>query len=95
MYTYLCFVFINRKQDLEKRLFELSEHYNESLKNVKHEMNDNISKFIENEKKHTEDMELRKKLELQTETLCAELLQSELHCKDLSKQLQEKETELS
>ncbi|XP_028177176.1 myosin-11-like isoform X1 [Ostrinia furnacalis] len=82
------------KEDLEKRLTELSTHYNESLKHVKHEMNINVVKLIEIEKRYEDEKEEKHKLEAKVESLCSQLLESELRHKDMCKQLQEKEAQL-
>ncbi|KAM3968304.1 uncharacterized protein ACR2FA_007664 [Aphomia sociella] len=82
------------KEDLEKRLNDLSEHYNESLKNMKHEMNVNIVKVIETDKKFQEEKEGKKILEEKLESLCAQLLESQLRNKDLYKELEDKELKL-
>lgn len=86
--------FYLRKEDLEKRLAELSTHYNESLKHVKHEMNINVVKLIEIEKRYEDEKEEKHQLESKLESLCSQLLESELRHKDLSKQIQEKELQL-
>ncbi|XP_052751537.1 LOW QUALITY PROTEIN: myosin heavy chain, striated muscle-like [Galleria mellonella] len=82
------------KEDLEKRLKEESEHYNESLKSMKHEINMNGVKVIETDKKYKEEIEERKKLQEKLETLHAQLLESELRNNELNNELKDKEIKL-
>ncbi|XP_059060208.1 interaptin-like [Achroia grisella] len=82
------------KEDLEKRLNELSEHYNESLKNMKHEINVNVVKFIETDKKCQVEIEEKKRLQEMNESLRAQLLESELRSKELYGELRDKKTKL-
>lgn len=84
----------SRKEDVEKKLTELSEHYNEALKDMKHETAQNVAKLIETEQKCEEIETEKTKLETKTELLCAQLLESELRIKDISKKLLEMETDL-
>ncbi|CAG9791881.1 unnamed protein product [Diatraea saccharalis] len=83
------------KEDLEKRLAELSTHYNESIKNMKKEINVKVEKIIETEMKYEDEKEERLKLIDKVESLCAQLLESELRYKDMVKQVQELELQLS
>ncbi|KAH9640647.1 hypothetical protein HF086_000591 [Spodoptera exigua] len=77
------------KEDLEKRLGDLSNYYNESLQALKHDMNINVAKHIETEKKYEEEREERKKVEDRLEAVCNQLLETELGAKELAKELQE------
>ncbi|CAH0668976.1 unnamed protein product [Spodoptera exigua] len=77
------------KEDLEKRLGDLSNYYNESLQALKHDMNINVAKHIETEKKYEEEREERKKVEERLEAVCNQLLETELGAKELAKELQE------
>lgn len=90
----IMMIFICRKEDLEKRLTEIAENYNESLKTIKHEMNVNVVKLIETEKKYEQVVEDRTELEAKVESLCTQLFETELHLKDATKQMQEKENEI-
>ncbi|XP_049865177.1 coiled-coil domain-containing protein 18-like isoform X2 [Pectinophora gossypiella] len=83
------------KEDLEKRLQDLTKCYDDSLGNMKKELNANISKLTETEKKFDEEKEERKKLESKLECLCSQLLESELRYKDALKQLQEQDAQLT
>lgn len=84
----------NRKEDLEKRLGDLSQYYNESLQSIKHDMNMNVAKLIETEKKYEEEVDEKKCIEAKVESLCAQLLDSELRFKDITKELQETQDKL-
>ncbi|KAJ0179249.1 hypothetical protein K1T71_004961 [Dendrolimus kikuchii] len=84
----------SEKEDLEKQLGELSDYYNESLKNVKHEMNINVAKLIETESKYGEEIEDKKRLEIKVESLCAQLLETQLRLKDITKELEDKDLQL-
>uniref|UniRef100_A0A2A4JGC0 Uncharacterized protein n=1 Tax=Heliothis virescens TaxID=7102 RepID=A0A2A4JGC0_HELVI len=83
------------KEDLESRLGELSKFYNESLVSIKHDMNMNVAKLIETEKKYEEQSEQKKNLEAKMESLCSQLLDSEIRLKELTKELQDTKERLS
>ncbi|XP_047023711.1 cilia- and flagella-associated protein 58-like [Helicoverpa zea] len=83
------------KEDLENRLGDLSKFYNESLKSIKHDMNINVAKLIETEKKYEEQSEHKKALETKVETLCSQLLEAELQLKDATKELLDTKEQLS
>ncbi|XP_038213333.1 golgin subfamily A member 6-like protein 1 isoform X2 [Zerene cesonia] len=83
------------KEDLEKRLEELSTHYTESLSNLRHELNSKISLLIEAEKKYSIEIDEKKRLQEIVETQCAQLVEAELRNKDISQKLQELETQSS
>ncbi|CAG4940438.1 unnamed protein product [Colias eurytheme] len=85
----------SEKEDLEKRLEELSTHYTESLCNLKHELNNKITLLIEAEKKYNIEMDENKRLKEIVETQCAQLVEAELRYKDLCQKLQEFETQIS
>ncbi|CAB3225010.1 unnamed protein product [Arctia plantaginis] len=82
------------KEDLEKRLEDLSQYYNESLKSVKHDMNVNIAKLIETEKKFDVQVEEKKKVLEKLEAMCAQTVECEMRNKNLEIVLREKETQL-
>lgn len=73
----------------------MSKQYSEALKHVKFEMNNNVLKLIEIEKKYEDEKEDKHKLENKVESLCSQLIESELRYKDICKQLQEREAQLS
>ncbi|XP_013185488.2 filamin-A-interacting protein 1 [Amyelois transitella] len=79
------------KEQLEKRIEELSAYYNESLENLKSEMNTNVIKLIETNERYQLEINEKKKLEDKISSLCAQLLESELKCKDLQKKIQDNE----
>ncbi|XP_022829422.1 myosin heavy chain, striated muscle-like [Spodoptera litura] len=83
------------KEDLEKRLGDLSNYYNESLKTIKHDMNVNVAKLIEAEKKYEQEVEERKKVEERLETVCGQLLETEHGAKDMAKELEETRNQLN
>lgn len=80
---------------MEKRLEELSYHYNESLSQVGNDMKSNIAKMIQAEKKCDEITEEKHKLEDKVESLCAKLLESELRFKDFQNSVKDNENTLS
>lgn len=57
-------------------------------------MNVNVVKLIETEKKYEQVVQDKTGLEAKVESLCAQLLETELRLKDATKQMQEKESEL-
>lgn len=79
----------NRKEELEKKIMELSEFYNKSIRNAKHDLNQNVAKLFETEQKYKQDVEDKMQLEAQVETLSGQLLENELRLKDTMKQLEE------
>ncbi|RVE48402.1 hypothetical protein evm_006963 [Chilo suppressalis] len=83
------------KEDLERRLIDLSSYYDESVNNMKEEINTKVEKIIESEMKYEQEKEERVKLVNKVESLCAQLLESELRFKDMCKQVHEKELQLS
>ncbi|XP_072941659.1 uncharacterized protein [Epargyreus clarus] len=83
------------KEDLEKRLEELSNNYNESLDLMKEEQSRNVEKIIEFEKKYNEEIEERKKCDTQIELLCTQLVETELRYKDTAALVQEQKLLLS
>lgn len=92
----LIFVFFsNRKEDLEKRLRELSENYNDSILNMKHELNSNVTKLIETENKYEEEKEEKTKLEAKLKAICDQVMETESRYKEAIKELQEKDIKLS
>lgn len=58
-------------------------------------MNNNVMKLLEIEKRYEDEKEDKQKLEEKVESLCSQLLESELRYKDACKQLQEREAQLS
>lgn len=84
-------MFCVRKEDLKKRLEELSSHYNESLATMKEELTKNVAKLIEAEKKYNDEIENKSELNRTIESQCAHLLEYELRYKNTLKQLQEAE----
>lgn len=80
-----------RKDDLKKKLEELSSHYNDSLATMKEELNKNIAKLIDVEKKYNNEIGNKKQLLKTIESQCARLIEYELRHKDTMKQLQETE----
>lgn len=80
-----------RKDDLKKKLEELSSHYNDSLTTMKEELNKNIAKLIDVEKKYNDEIGNKKQLLKTIESQCARLIEYELRHKDTMKQLQETE----
>ncbi|XP_021204824.1 putative leucine-rich repeat-containing protein DDB_G0290503 [Bombyx mori] len=82
----------SEKEEVEKRLEELSASYNKSIKDMKHEMNLNIAKLIEIEKKYNDSIEEKKTLQENIDDLRTDLLESELRVKDLVRELDEKES---
>lgn len=83
------------KEDLEKRLGDLSNYYNESLQTIKHDMNMNVAKLIEVEKKYEEEVEERKKVQERLETVCTQLSETEQRAKDMVKELEETRNQLN
>ncbi|KAJ8724931.1 hypothetical protein PYW07_015889 [Mythimna separata] len=77
------------KEDLVKRLEDLSNNYNESIQCIKQEMNSNIAKLIEAERRNEELVEEKKNVEVKLDAMCSKLVESELRYKDLAKELQE------
>lgn len=59
---------------------------------MKHEMNLNIAKLIEIEKKYNDSIEEKKTLQENIDDLRTDLLESELRVKDLVRELDEKES---
>ncbi|CAK1551694.1 unnamed protein product [Leptosia nina] len=84
----------SEKEDLEKRLEELSTHYNESLNTLKQELNNKVTQLIDMEKIHSIEVEEKRKLQGIVESQCAKLVEIELRNKDLTKRLQEREKEV-
>ncbi|XP_063375005.1 repetitive organellar protein-like [Cydia amplana] len=80
------------KQDLENQLIELSKTFEETLHTTKHESNVCIAKLMETEKKYKEVLDEKNILADRIESMCAQLLESELRFKDASKKLTEMET---
>lgn len=93
MYVNQCIY--NRKEDLEKRLQELSDTYNQSLEKMQQEANHNSKQLAETEMKFDEEKEKREKLDTKLQDLCKQLLESELRYKDVLNQLQEKDVQYS
>ncbi|KAJ8726906.1 hypothetical protein PYW08_015303 [Mythimna loreyi] len=77
------------KEDLVKRLEELSNNYNESIQTIKHEMNATVAKLIDAEKRNGDLIEEKNKIALKLQGLCSQLVESELRFKDLTKELQD------
>ncbi|XP_061706120.1 LOW QUALITY PROTEIN: coiled-coil domain-containing protein 18-like [Cydia pomonella] len=80
------------KHDLENQLIELSKNFEETLHTSKHESNLCIAKLMETEKKYKEVLDEKNKLADKIESMCAQLLESELRFKDASKKLTELES---
>ncbi|XP_039746179.1 putative leucine-rich repeat-containing protein DDB_G0290503 [Pararge aegeria] len=81
----------NEKEDLKKKLEELSFHYNESLATMKEDLNKNVGKLIDVEKKYNDEIEEKKKLHRTIESQCAHLLEYELSHKEILKKCQQTE----
>ncbi|XP_075972398.1 uncharacterized protein LOC142974127 [Anticarsia gemmatalis] len=79
------------KEDLEKRIEELSNYYNESLQSVKHDMNSNVAKLIETEKKYEQIVQEKENLETKYKSTCAQLLEYDLRNRDIEQELQRKQ----
>lgn len=74
---------------------KLSQFYNESLAGIKHDMNINVAQLVETKKKYEDELEEKIKLQAKVELLCAQLLESELRLKDVTKELQETQEKIS
>ncbi|CAH0628987.1 unnamed protein product [Chrysodeixis includens] len=83
------------KDDLERRLLKLSQFYKESLAEIKHDMNINVAQLVETKKKYEDELEEKIKLQAKVESLCAQLLESELRLKDVTKDMQDTQDKIS
>ncbi|XP_068628061.1 putative leucine-rich repeat-containing protein DDB_G0290503 [Battus philenor] len=82
----------NEKDELEKKLVELSSYYNESLNNNKKELIANITKLAETEKMY--NTELEAKIRLQSD-FSEQLLEAELRTREVLQKLDEAESQLA
>ncbi|XP_063530741.1 coiled-coil domain-containing protein 18-like [Cydia strobilella] len=80
------------KQELENQLIELSKNFEETLHTTKHESNLCIAKLMETEKKYKEVLDEKNILADRIESMCTQLLESELRFKDAAKKLTEMES---
>ncbi|KAJ2950727.1 hypothetical protein O0L34_g8988 [Tuta absoluta] len=83
------------KEALENRLQQLSESYNESLSKLLEELDANLKKLKVTEQKFEEETNERMNLETKLESLCSQLFEAEIRYKDILKQMQTKDEELS
>lgn len=92
----MCFyIYFFRKEELEKRLEELSQYYNESIANMKVEVNANINKVVESDKQYRLILEEKEELKNKIEILGAQLIEAERINTDLIKESSDKELKLS
>ncbi|CAK1578221.1 unnamed protein product [Parnassius mnemosyne] len=80
------------KDDLEKKLTELSMYYDESLQKMETEMKSNMAKLAETETKYNIEVEEKKKLESH---FCAQLLEAESRNENLLQKLKQIEFQLN
>ncbi|CAG5009632.1 unnamed protein product [Parnassius apollo] len=80
------------KDDLEKKITELSMYYDESLRKIQTEMKSNMAKLAETETKYNIEVEEKKKLESH---FCAQLLEAESRNEDLLQKLKQIELQLN
>ncbi|KAI5641951.1 hypothetical protein NE865_05950 [Phthorimaea operculella] len=83
------------KETLENRLQELSDSYNESLNKLIEELGANVKKLQDTEQKFEEETNERINLQSKLESLCSQLFEAEIRYKDVLKQMQVKDEELS